>query len=189
MTVKAKAARTAKARKGPAGSYNETLATKICDALADGKTLRSICSEPGLPNERTVRRWAQDPNHPFSPQYVRAREVGYLMMADEMIDIADDGTNDWMERLSDDKKPLGWVLNGEHVQRSRVRIETRKWLLSKALPKMFGDRVVNEITGKDGGPIETVDASPRDEISRRISSIASRTAANSNTPGSDRATG
>jgi hypothetical protein len=44
------------------------------------------------------------------------------------------------------------VLDHEHVQRSRLRVDARKWLLSKLLPKQYGDRV--EVTGKDGGPLE-----------------------------------
>ena len=60
-------------------------------------------------------------------------------MADEMLEIADDGSNDWMLRKDGDKE--FYVLNGEHVQRSRLRLDTRKWLLSKALPKVYGDKL------------------------------------------------
>lgn len=81
----------------------------------------------------------------FAAQYARAREIGYHAMADELIEIADDGTNDWMERQGDDG--AAHVINGEHVQRSRLRLDTRKWLLSKALPKVYGEKLQTEHSG------------------------------------------
>lgn len=93
-----------------------------------------------MPAESTVRAWALEDREGFSAQYTRARELGYLAMADELLEVADDGKNDWMERRDDDDK-ASYVLNGEHVQRSRLRVDTRKWMLSKALPKIFGDKI------------------------------------------------
>lgn len=119
-----------------------------------------------MPAESTVRLWAAEDREGFSAQYTRAREVGYLAMADETVEISDDGRNDWMERQSEEDKER-YVLNGEHVQRSRLRVDTRKWLLSKALPKMFGDKITQELTGKDGGPITTADLTDQ-EIARRL---------------------
>ena len=58
----------------------------------------------------------------------------------------------------------GWELNGEHIQRSRVRIDTRKWMLSKMLPKVYGDKTEVAVTGANGGPVQservTVPADP-----------------------------
>jgi hypothetical protein len=93
-----------------------------------------------MPHEATVRNWALDDREGFSTQYTRARELGYMAMADELLEVADDGKNDWMERQGDEEQKL-YVLNGEHVQRSRIRVDTRKWLLSKALPKVYGDKI------------------------------------------------
>ena len=58
---------------------------------------------------------------------------------DENLEIADDGRNDWMERHGDEE--AGWVANGEHIQRSRLRIDTRKWMASKLAPKKYGDKL------------------------------------------------
>jgi len=69
-----------------------------------------------------------------------------------MLDIADDGRNDWMERHG--KEDAGWQANGENIQRSRVRIDTRKWLASKLKPKKYGDKVDLTHGGPDGGPIK-----------------------------------
>ena len=60
-------------------------------------------------------------------------------MADEIIEIADDGTNDWMKRQQRNGS-IETVTNKDHLERSRQRIDARKWLLSKALPKKYGDK-------------------------------------------------
>lgn len=85
-------------------------------------------------------------------QYARAKEVQSEHMAEEILAIADDGQNDWMERNG--AESAGWAVNGEHIQRSRLRVDSRKWLMSKLAPKKYGDRVTQEMTGAGGGPIE-----------------------------------
>src|SRR5690606_7206910 len=155
--------------RGRPSLYTEELAEKICARLADGESLNSICKDDGMPSERTVRTWALDKNHPFSPKYAQAREIGYLKMADELLDIADDGTNDWMVREREDGSSTELV-NHEHIQRSKLRVDTRKWLLSKMLPKVFGDKVSTEVTGKDGKDLIPESTSPRD-IARAIADI------------------
>lgn len=127
--------------------YDPVIASIILTRLADGETLNSICATEGMPASRTVRRWALDADHVFAPQYTRAREIGYHGMADECKDLVDDARNDWMERHG--KDDAGWVANGEHIGRSRLRFEARKWLLSKALPKIYGDKLA--LTDADGG--------------------------------------
>jgi hypothetical protein len=133
--------------------YTEEVGKEICARLADGESLNSICKADHMPHESTVRSWALDPEHPISTNYVRARELGYMRMADEIVEISDDGTNDWMERNHGDDKESSWSVNGEHVSRSKLRVDTRKWLLSKALPKVFGDKITAEHTGPDGAPL------------------------------------
>ena len=142
------------ANKGRPSAYTEELASEILERLAHGESLRSICKDEGKPDESTVREWGGNPKHPFSPHYAHARLLGWLSMADEIVEISDDGSNDWMERHGRDGEVLGWQLNGEHVQRSRLRVDTRKWVLSKCLPKIYGDKVAHEVTGKDGAPME-----------------------------------
>lgn len=149
------ASEKAKAPKGRPSLYTDKIGEEICAELAAGRTLRQICEDAKMPDERTVRRWALDVDHPFSPQYARAREVGYARLADELLEIAD----------NDAKEP-------DATARDRLRVDTRKWLLSKALPKLYGDKVINEHTGKDGAPIK-IEAST-DELVSRISRLASR---------------
>ena len=119
--------------------YSEALADKICARLESGESLNAICQDDDMPSESCVRRWASEDYKGFSAKYTRARELGYLRLADELLDIADDGRNDWMLRRGEED--AGWTANGEHLQRSRLRVDTRKWLLSKMLPKVFGDKI------------------------------------------------
>lgn len=130
-------------------SYTADVAAKILELLCEGQTLREICrNNDDLPDESTVRSWALDDRQGFAARYSRAREIGYHTMADEVLEIADDGRNDWMER---DGRT---VPDHEHISRSRLRFDARRWLLSKALPKIYGDKVA--LTGGDGGPVQTV---------------------------------
>ena len=123
--LKASPTKPAKSPQGRDTVYEQEVADRICELLADGKTLNSICkTNPDFPKPRTIRRWAMDPEHPFSPQYARAREVGYQSMSDEFIDIGD--------RVREDAAA---------VAKARLRADSRKWLLSKALPKIYGDKL------------------------------------------------
>lgn len=85
----------------------------------------------------------------FAAQYTRAREFGYQTMADELLEISDDGTNDYRPPDDEGGDPL---VDHEHIQRSKLRVDTRKWLLSKALPKVFGEKL--ELGGPNGGPLQ-----------------------------------
>jgi hypothetical protein len=69
-------------------------------------------------------------------------------MADELMEIADDGRNDWMERHGEEDP--GWQVNSEHIQRSRLRVDARKWTLSKVLPKIYGDKQEIDHKSSDG---------------------------------------
>lgn len=135
--------------------YTPELAREICRRLAGGESLRSICRADDMPDERTVRGWAEDDYQGFAAPYAKARDLGMESMADELLAIADDGSNDWMERQRGDETVV--VANGEAVARSRLRVDTRKWLMSKIAPKKYGDRLTTEHVGPNNGPIEISD--------------------------------
>src|ERR1700733_2972896 len=117
--------------RGHPNRYTEKTASEVCHRLAKGESLRAICQDNHMPDESAVRHWALDNMEGFHARYMRAREIQAYAVADELLDIADDGRYDWM------KCNGGYELNGEHVQRSRLRIDTRKWHLSKMLPKVY----------------------------------------------------
>lgn len=120
--------------RGRPSIYTAELADTICKALAEGKSLRSICRDEGMPTEATVRMWAADDREGFYSQYTRARDIGLDCVAEEVFEIADDGS--------------------DH-QRDRLRFDARRWYLSKLAPKRYGDKITQEHTGADGGPIRT----------------------------------
>jgi hypothetical protein len=134
--------------------YTHALGEAICARLAAGESLNAICKDEGMPSKAAVLLWVSENRSGFSDQYARAREVGYEKMADELLEIADDGTNDFIER-SKENGDTYTVVDQEHIARSRLRVETRKWLLSKMLPKVYGDKTT--VSGDpDGAPIQQV---------------------------------
>jgi hypothetical protein len=128
--------------------FDPVLADEILERLADGDSLASICCDEEMPDERSVRRWAR--NHgDFGAKYAVARRLGYEKRADELLEIADDSSADWID--TDDGHR---VLNGAHVNRARLMIDTRKWLLSKMLPKVYGDHLT--VAGDSDQPIHHI---------------------------------
>ena len=138
-----------KRKHGRPTKYTPALGDEICIRLVNGESLRDICRDDHMPDESSVRYWAIDQYHPFSPQYTLARQTQAIAIAEEILSIADDTSNDFVETQD------GRVLNSENIARSRLRVDTRKWILAKMLPKIYGDKVQTELTGQDGGPIKT----------------------------------
>jgi hypothetical protein len=138
-----------KKQKRPPGRpslYTEKLADEICRRLAEGESLRAICREDGMPGVRTVFDWLEA-DESFRTKYARAREVQAELMADELLEIADDGQNDWMEKFYKDGEAAGWAENGEALRRSQLRVATRQWIAAKLLPKKYGDKTQVEHSG------------------------------------------
>lgn len=109
---------------------------KVCELIVGGKTFRQIETLDGMPDRSTIIRWLTKHDE-FRKQYARAREAQALVNEDEIAEIADDGTNDWMEHEKNGRIEI--VLNEEHVRRSDLRVQTRKWLMSRRMPKRYGD--------------------------------------------------
>lgn len=133
----------------PAGrptDFSQEIADLICERLALGESLRSICRSDDTPAMSTVFKWLTK-HAAFAEQYARARETQADAIFDEVIDIADDGSNDWMKRAGKDGEPQ-WVENGEAIRRSQIRIDARKWMAGKLRPKKYGDRVELEHSGE-----------------------------------------
>ena len=136
-------------------AFKQSTADTICERLAEGESLRSICSDPGMPGRSEVFRWLADPaREAFRDQYARAKEFGIEAMADDIQQISDDARNDWMERNGD----AGWAANGENIQRSRLRVDSRKWLLSKLAPKKYGDKLDMNVAGAMSVSLRSDDA-------------------------------
>lgn len=127
--------------------YTPELADQICEQLASGDSMRTVSKGKAMPAMTTMFRWLRE-NPEFRKQYEKAKEEAADAFAEEILDIADDGSNDWMIRHGKDDQE-SWQLNGEHVQRSRLRIDSRKWIASKLKPKKYGDKIDMTTNGKD----------------------------------------
>lgn len=137
---------------GRPSDYTQDLADKICVRLADGESLRHMCEGDDMPNKATVFRWLAS-DKAFSDQYARAREAQADTMADEILEIADDGRNDTY--VDDDGRER---TDQDVIARSRLRVDARKWLASKMAPKKYGDRQQVDINDVTPQTPEQVDA-------------------------------
>ena len=127
--------------------YTPEVAATICTQLAEGESLRSICDDAAVPARSTVLAWLFDGEHEeFIDQYARAREAQAEARADEIVDIADDVSSDFTK-----DKDGKTTVNHDHIQRSRLRVDARKWIAAKLLPKRYGDKLQH--MGEGGGPI------------------------------------
>ena len=124
-----------KSRAGRRSSFTPEVAERFCEAIAEGKTIRKACALPGMPDAKTIFKWLRECPE-FLQQYARGREFGCDALFDEMREIADDASGDYSEDENGNPR-----FNGEHVQRSRLRIDTIKWQLSKLLPRRYGDKL------------------------------------------------
>lgn len=129
--------------------YSDDIVDTICSRIAEGESLRTICDDESMPGLRTVFDWlADDRYEAFRTKYARAREVQADTLFDEMLDIADDGRNDWMQKKNAEGDVTGWQENGEALRRSDLRIKTRQWMASKLQPKKYGEKLELEHGGK-----------------------------------------
>lgn len=138
------------AQRGSPTSFTQKVADTICERIADGESLRSICDDEGMPSKTSVFRWLIA-NETFRDQYVRARETQADAIFDDILSIADDGRNDWMQKNFGEE--TRWVENGEALRRSALRIDARKWMAGKLQPKKYGEKISQEISGANGGAL------------------------------------
>lgn len=135
---------------GQPSAYSDSIADEICERLSNGESLRNICREEGKPSQSMIFRWLTK-NEGFREQYAHAREAQAELLAAEILEIADDGKNDTYVDEDGNRRT-----DQDVIARSRLRVDARKWIASKLKPKVYGDKVQTELTGKDGGAIETV---------------------------------
>jgi len=118
--------------------YTPELGKDICKRIAQGESVRAIGRDDMMPSSTTIFNWLLDEDkEEFFEQYAKARNIQAEHLFEELLDIAD---------------------SGEDVNRDRLRVDTRKWYLSKVLPKKYGDKM--DFTS-DGKPITGVDIAVR----------------------------
>ena len=119
-------------------SYEPILADRILRRLADGESLRKICEPDDMPAPSTVCGWAHV-NEQFAEQYARARDMQSEVLVEECRDLAD---------------AAAVLPTTEKVQAAKLQIEQRRWQAGKQSAKKYGDKVTNEVTGANGGPVQ-----------------------------------
>lgn len=133
------------AKVGRPSTYNLEVVTELCRRIATSeRSIAKICREDNdMPSYSSIWNWLNDPDkQEFMDLYARAKEDQVEFMADHMLEIADDSTGDTTVTEN------GIVENREFVNRSRLRVDTRKWLLSKLKPKKYGDKLDVTSDGK-----------------------------------------
>jgi len=131
----APAKKAAPKKMGRPSKYTEALAADICAKIAGGQSLISICRADGMPTRDTVHRWVLTiPD--FSDKYAIARELQAEFYAEQIIDISDDSARDMT--IDEDGNQR---VDHDHIARSRLRVDARKWYASKVAPKKWGDKV------------------------------------------------
>ena len=133
--------------RGRPSEYTHELAFEICALIAEGSTLKEVAAKTGA-GRRTILDWL-DQHAEFAHQYARAREMQGDSDADEVKHV--------MRRVIDPETPADDRLD---AHQARVAIDALKWSAGKRAPKKYGDRIVQELTGKGGealkGPADTL---------------------------------
>tara|TARA_R100001443_G_scaffold54676_2_gene66088 strand:+ start:924 stop:1508 length:585 start_codon:yes stop_codon:yes gene_type:complete len=139
----------------------------LCPLLENGMSLTAACAKlPEAPSSSQILDWVSA-EPALAEQYARSRETGYKMIADEILAISDENYTTVEEDVVDEagnpvldakgvrlQRTVKVPLSNEAIARNRLRIDSRKWMLSKMLPKLYGDKLTTEHTGQDGGPIQ-----------------------------------
>lgn len=127
--------------------FDIELANALCAEIETAQVgMRRICARPGMPTIGRVKRWLREWPE-FQAKYARAKQEQAEMMAEDILDIADDGRNDTFETADGNT-----ITDTDVIQRSKLRVDARKWLAAKLLPKKYGEVPAN-------GPSVTVGVS------------------------------
>jgi hypothetical protein len=110
---------------------------EICERIAKGETLSSICRDDKMPSRQKLYEW-QDADSELSGRIARAREDGFDAIAEECLAIADETQHDTIKADSGDRQDSEWI------SRSRLRVDTRLKLLAKWSPKKYGDKIEHQ---------------------------------------------
>lgn len=121
----------------PAGRptiYTRELGERICRAIATSTdSLAKICKDNGFPSRNAIYEWCFDFPE-FGDMYDKAKRLQAARLAEEVVEIADFDVHDMVETEK------GFVPNTAKVQRDRLRVDSRKWIACKLLPKVYGDK-------------------------------------------------
>ena len=145
------------------------------EAVAEGRTVKEFCETDGRLSRSTFYKLMRtDPE--VARIYAQAKEIGAETLADELLEIADDSRNDYVERHRVDGSAY-IAFQDENVKRSALRITTRQWLLERLMAGKYGNRIQHTGGGPGSPPIAHEHGhhvSPREEIARRLDALAGK---------------
>jgi hypothetical protein len=130
-----------KAKIGAPTDYTEELADRICETIATsnlGTNKLCVIHKDWMPSPDTIYKWRYR-HKEFADKYALAKAKQAELMAEELMDIADDGMNDTYVDENGNLK-----VDTDVVARSRLRVDTRKWYASKLAPKIYGEKVQHD---------------------------------------------
>ncbi len=118
--------------------FTQELADKICEQLADGKSMRTVCKQEDMPAMSSVFKWLRE-HDGFSEQYAKAKDESADAMAEDLLDIADTPVMGEIKTI----KPDGSVeiKQDEMLGHRRLQVDARKWLMAKMKPKKYGEKL------------------------------------------------
>ena len=111
---------------------------KICNLIVNGASLRSALLTLDGIHASDFFKWLRD-DPKKNEQYARASTERAEFFREEILDIADDGSNDYVKKFNKKGEFIGYEVDKENIQRSKLRVDTRKWHMSKVNPKKYGN--------------------------------------------------
>lgn len=115
------------------------IALAICARVANGEYLGKICKEPGMPHTQTFWNWRNEDAVVFAA-YAHAQEARAERLADQVVEVADEKPNHFIDDKGRERIDPGSVAH------QKLRMDARKWVAAKLLPKRYGERI--ELGGK-----------------------------------------
>lgn len=133
-------------KRGRPSEYSKELIEEICNVISSSsKGIKLLCKENShWPNKDTIFTWLKN-NKEFSDQYARAKKCQVEFLVDEILEIADDASHDQL--INSEGKT---IFNPQAVNRARLKIDTRKWLACKLVPRVYSNH-----------PDEMLDSNPQ----------------------------
>lgn len=161
--------------------FTHALADKICDQLAQGISLNKICKQGDMPCRQTIYSWiyhntgevrgddGQIIREGFLDKYTRARNIGLDVMADNMLEMGEDGFTDAIHPETGERMK---VLSKESVMLAKIRADNTKWYLSKIAPKKYGGEALikTQMVDKEGNPTDLASQGSKffDDIAQKV---------------------
>lgn len=127
--------------------YSVKLVKEICSYLHTGMPISEVCNLKDMPSRSTFYQW-QNKRSEFREAIKDARIFGCHALADDILSIADDSSEDYIDTIDNEGNSVR-VVNKAAIMRARLRIDVRKWILAKMLPKIYGDKIQLDHKGSE----------------------------------------